>query len=80
MTSDISERVRTAYKIYDERLRSLLEPDHLGKVVAIHVDTGDYYLGNTPREACANGRRAHPGAVFVCRPVGRRTLYRVGAF
>ena len=80
MKSGVSERVRIAYRIYDERLRSHLEPDHLGKIVAIHVDTGDYYLGSTPREACEQGRHAHPGAVFVCRPIGRRTLYRVGTF
>ena len=35
--ADVTER---GLAIYEARLKAFLEPDHLGEVVAIHVDTG----------------------------------------
>ena len=32
--------------IYEKKLKSVLEPTHNGEAVAIHVDTGDFALGN----------------------------------
>jgi|SRR5579884_2632448 len=37
--------------LYDSQLRPLLEPAHNGEYVAVHVDSGDYALGRTYREA-----------------------------
>ena len=33
-------------KIYNETLKSVLEPAHDGQAVAIHVDTGDYVVAS----------------------------------
>jgi hypothetical protein len=46
--SPLAERARA---IYEERLRVLLEPQDSGKAVAVHVDTGDYAIGETHSEA-----------------------------
>jgi hypothetical protein len=78
--NDVAEHVRRANRLYDERLKLELEPGNPGKVVAIHVETGEYFLGDTPKEACTRGRASHPGAVFVCRRVGNGPLCRVGTF
>ena len=37
--------------IYEGRLKSLLEPGFSGKAVAIHVDTGDYAVGENHSDA-----------------------------
>lgn len=37
---------RRGEEIYD-RLKPMLEPEHNGKVVAIHVDTEEYAVGQT---------------------------------
>lgn len=42
-----------ARKIYETRLRSRLEAEHPGESVAIHVDSGDYAIGKTHREAAS---------------------------
>ena len=80
MRSTVEERVSSAYQIYDEKLKLKLEPAFTGKIVAIHVPSGDYFLGTSPRDACQEGRLKHPGAVFVCRRIGSDHFYRVGAF
>ena len=72
--------IRLANRIYDEKLKSRLEPKHIGEIVAIHVQTGDHFLGSHIREACAKGRAAHPEGDFVCRRVGDAPVYRIGAF
>ena len=43
-TDEIAER---GERIYDAKLRDLLEPDCVGKFVAIDVNTGEYALGDT---------------------------------
>ena len=79
MKLKMGENAILANKIYDEKLKSRLEPDHLGEVIAIHVETGDYFLGRTVLEACRRGREKHPDAVFVCRRVGKDApVYRIG--
>ena len=78
MKLQMGENVVLANKIYDEKLKSLLEPEHLGKIIAIHVETGDYFFGHTVLEACGKGREQHPDAVFVCRRVGKAPVYRIG--
>ncbi len=35
-------------KYYQDRLRLLLEPDHLGEFVAIDAEASSYALGDTP--------------------------------
>ena len=57
--------------LYQERLKSLLEPAHNGDEVAIHLDSGDYEVG--PRRARPHFtlRRRHPeGGYIMLTPVG----------
>ena len=46
--SPLAEQGRT---IYENRLKPMLEPEHTGEAVAIHVDTQDYAVAATHREA-----------------------------
>jgi hypothetical protein len=36
------ELIAEAHRLYDERLKSLLEPDHVGEFLALDVETGRY--------------------------------------
>jgi hypothetical protein len=42
---------KRAESIYEKRLKALLEPTHNNEFVAIHVESGDYAVGATFREA-----------------------------
>ena len=56
------ELVSSAWNIYNDRLKAVLEPAYIGQVVAIHPDSGDYEVArNSPtarrqlRKRCASG-------------------------
>jgi len=44
LLSPLAEQGRA---IYEGKLKTILEPTHDGEAVAIHVDTGDYAVGNS---------------------------------
>lgn len=54
---------KKAERIYVS-IRDELEAEHRGKVVAIDVETGDSFLGETVIEAARKGREKYPGKVF----------------
>ncbi len=60
---DPKKMAKKAEKIY-ERIKDELEPEHKGKVVAIDVETRDYFLGETVIEAGQKGREKYPGRSF----------------
>ena len=60
--------------IYQERLKPLLEPEHNGKAVAIHVDTGEYAVARNhtlAREALLE--RYKPDGKIVTLTIGPPT-------
>lgn len=73
---DVTQR---GLKIYEGRLKPLLEPDHLGEVVAIHVDSGDYAVAASSPEALRAMRRIHPAGLlflYTIRPAEDHGLAR----
>ena len=74
---DISLR---AEEIYRDSLRDLLEkPDHLGKLVSIDVESGDYELEVEGEMEAANRLRTrHPSARVFGLRIGYKTAYSVG--
>ncbi len=48
MADDLLER---GVKLYEERLKSELEPERNGEMLAVEVESGDYFLGRTATEA-----------------------------
>jgi hypothetical protein len=55
-----AELVDKGQTIYNLKLRPILEPVHNNEYVAIHVDTEDYALGRTFREASDALQARHP--------------------
>lgn len=65
-------------RIYNERLRVLLEPLHLGEFVVIDVQTGAYEVDPDQMAAADRAEAKNPGASFYAAKIGLRTLGRIG--
>ncbi|MBC8141906.1 MAG: hypothetical protein H7Y38_10750 [Armatimonadetes bacterium] len=59
--------------IYNERLKSLLEPAQNGKAVAINVENGDYIVADSLKEARTALHPRYPGIVSMSRTIGVET-------
>ena len=76
--SEVEQFVRKAEEIYATRLRSVLEPGHLGEFVAIEPESGDYFLGATLSEAMGAARRSHPDRLAHAMRVGHKAAIHFG--
>ena len=47
-------------RVYQERLKAILEPEHVGRFVAIEPNSGRYFLGDSGAEALIAARDAMP--------------------
>lgn len=59
-----SPLARKGYQIYQKKLKSILEPAHLGEYVAIEVKSGDYFLGADLNEALEKAEEKYPEKEF----------------
>ena len=62
-------------RLYEEKLRSKLEPHHYGEIVVIDTESGDYFLGETLHEANERARKKYPNKVFYAIKVGYPAVY-----
>jgi hypothetical protein len=70
----LSPLVKQARTIYEESLKPLLEPKFSGKAVAVHVDSGDYAVGETHSDAArALLARHEPDGRIVTLTIGPPT-------
>jgi hypothetical protein len=69
------EVAETAERIYGERYQSDFEKTHHGEFVAIDVNTGEAYLGQTGYEALEKANSAAPQGVFYLLRVGFAAAY-----
>jgi len=51
--------------LYETRLKSILEPSHNGKLVAIYISTKEYFVGESLIEASNRLRERHSQEVQV---------------
>ncbi|MBI4232317.1 hypothetical protein HY605_03735 [Candidatus Peregrinibacteria bacterium] len=73
------KHLAAADKIY-KQIRHNLEKQHKGKIIAIEVNSGEYFIGDTVLEAYNNGKAKHPDSHFVFKRIGFPALAFVGAF
>ena len=73
------EAARAGEHIYEQSLRSLLEPAHNGRLVLIHLPSHDYFLGDSLMEGSDRLRERYPqsskGEVYA-RRVGQPAVVR----
>ena len=73
------EAARAGEQIYNQRLKHLLEPAHNGQVVAIHVPSQEYFLGDSLLEAADRLRESYPNSArgeIYARGVGAQAVIR----
>ena len=68
---------QTGERLYEARLKSILEPSHNGKLVAIRLPTKEYFIGESLIEASNRLREKHseagPGEIYI-RGIGTRAV------
>ena len=52
------------------RLEDSLMPEYKGKIVAVEIDSGDYFLGRTHSEAGDKAKQKYPDKIFYFARVG----------
>ena len=65
-------------KFYQEKLQAILEPEQIGKFVAIEPETEQYFVGETDRDALWAGRAALPDKVFFLIRIGYEAAHKIG--
>ena len=65
-------------RVYQERLKAILEPEHVGRFVAIEPNSGRYFLGDSGAEALIAARDAMPESLFFLARVGYPAAHRIG--
>ncbi len=78
----VSEQTRAtaerARRLYDERLRAVLEPDHTDQFIAVEPESGDYFLADTFDGAVEAARAAHPTRLPHVMRVGHPAALFIG--
>lgn len=76
-SNDLTER---GLAIYEQNLKTLLEPTQNGRFVAIHVDSKDYEVARTSADAMRAMLKRHPiDGKLVIRTIGDEPEYGLAA-
>ena len=68
-------KIKRANEMY-EQIKNKLKGKE-GKIVAIDLDSGDYFIGEDILEACEKGQKKYPGKEFFFHRVGAKATYHV---
>jgi len=72
----LSEFSQKGEDIYNTRIQPELPPSLKGKIVAIEVESGDYFIEDTPLKACIEGQKKYPNKQFYFKRIGYRSVYK----
>ena len=61
---------RKAVRLYETKLKALLEPACIGKFAAIEPDSGDYFVADRMSAAMRQARLKHPDKKFFLVRIG----------
>jgi hypothetical protein len=67
-----------AKRIYEERLRAMLEQSHMNEFVAIEPISGEYFLGRTLSDAIGASRSKYPNRLVHALRVGHEAAIHFG--
>ncbi len=78
MDTSLAENGR---KFYEEKLKSLLEPQQNGRFIAIEPESGAYFIAETGSRVMQKALAALPGQQFYFGRIGYRAAHtiRLGA-
>lgn len=73
-----NEIITRGRRVYEERLKSLLEPKQKGRFIAIEPETERYFVGDNGTEALVAAHKAMPESQFYLKRIGYDTTHRLG--
>jgi hypothetical protein len=65
-------------RFYVEHLRDILEPEQIGRFVAIEPETGRYFIGGGGSDALVAAHDAMPDGLFYLKRIGCEFAHRIG--
>lgn len=71
---DITRLSEEGEEIY-KRLKKQLEPKYKGKIMAIEIDSGDYFIGDTVSDADKKAKQKYPDKIFHFVKIGYPIVY-----
>ncbi len=72
--------VETGKKIYEEKLKNILEPKENGKFVSIEPDSGAYFVAETDVAAAIKGKEKYPDKTLFLMRIGFPTAHKIGGY
>ena len=72
------EVVERGQKIYEQKIRSKMRPEDIGKFMIIDIETGDYEMDDDEMAASRRAHARHPEGAFFGMRVGYRTSGTLG--
>ncbi|MBM4039502.1 MAG: hypothetical protein FJ290_13400 [Planctomycetes bacterium] len=75
---DPHELVARGRAYYDKHLRARVEPEHVGKFLALDVESGDYEVDEDELAAIHRAEARHPNSLFYVMRVGFRAAHHIG--
>jgi hypothetical protein len=67
-------------KIYDEKLKGILEAENKGKFVVIEVESGDYFVADTVLEALQKAKEKYPNKILHAIRIGYEGIFKMGSY
>jgi hypothetical protein len=68
-----------AKALYEQQIRALVEPQHVGKYLVINVETGEYELDADDEAVSRRAYEKYPGAALYGMRVGYPAWGRIGS-
>ncbi len=72
------EFVEKAKSLYEQVIQPKLSERENGHFIAVEPDSGDYFIGETGREAVEKAQSKYPEKVFYLARFGYQTAYSLG--
>lgn len=72
------EVARRGHEIYDAQLRSQVESENTGKIIAIDIETGAFEIAEDSLSAAKKLLKRHPDAQIFGIRIGHRGVHRFG--
>ena len=76
--SQFSELAKLGVKLYDEKLKSILEPEHNGEFIAIEPYSEKYFLDKNSTNVALKALAEMPGKKFYFARVGYKYAHKIG--
>lgn len=67
-------------RLYEEKLKTVLEPTEKGKFVAIEVETGEYLVADTLLEVLQRAKEKYPTKLFHTVRIGYGGVFKMGSY